>query len=348
MKKLFVIVLVFFILLFTLPLVLLKGCEKNKIDSENASDDYGKFVKTIGKLSINVYDTQKKQVVEMDLEDYVLGVAAGEMPSSFHVEALKAQCLASRTYAVLRMTKFGGKGCVKHPGADVCTDPAHCQAHVNFNIAEKELGIYKSAVEATAGEVIVYQDNLIDAVFHSTSGGKTENSEEIWSAKIPYLRSVVSEFEVHSPKLATSCEIKNTDFVQKIKNLDKNVNINSKQLRNQIEILERSEGGRVKRIKIGNKVFDGETVKTALGLNSSNFNIAFNQDSLHFTVTGYGHGVGMSQYGADGMGKSGYSYVDIIKHYYKDVEIININYDLGFENKYTNKDGVAHIDTKTK
>ncbi len=332
MKKLLVIILFLFILLFTLPLALLKGCERNKTHSESVIDDYGELAKAVGKLSINVYDTRKNQTVEMDLEDYVLGVVAGEMPASFHTEALKAQCLASRTYAVLRMNKFGGKGCLNHPGADVCTDPAHCQAHVNFSVEGKALEIYKSAVEATAGEVIVYGDNLIDAVFHSTSGGKTENSEEIWSAQIPYLRSVVSEFEIHSPKLVTSNEIKTTDFIQNIKKLDKNVNINSKNLKNEIEILERSEGGRVKRIKIGNKIFDGEAVKIALGLNSSNFKIDFNQNSLNFKVTGYGHGVGLSQYGADGMAKSGYFYEDIIKHYYKGVEIININYDLGTKN----------------
>ncbi len=307
----------FIIIIFLLPLIILKSCtseELKKINDIGDTDD----------LSITVFNVAEGELQEMKLEEYILGVLAGEMPSEFHIEALKAQALAARTYTLMRTKEFGGEGCEKHPGADVCTDSTHCQAYKDSKNIKVNYEKYKEAVQATKGEVIVYNDALIDAVFHSTSGGKTENSEDVWSSKVPYLRSVISEYEERSPKLITKKEIKVSEFIAAMKILDSGIKLSSKNIKNQIKIIDRSEGGRISSIEIGGKVISGSAVRGALGLNSSNFNISYSGDIMLFTVTGNGHGIGLSQYGADGMGKNGSLYTEIITHYYQGVEIIKI------------------------
>ena len=315
MRKLAAAIAVLMFLLFTIPLVLLRDSEK-KLEND---------VRPGADISIEVYMTDIDKVVTMNLEDYVLGVVAGEMPASFHVEALKAQALAARTYTMLRMRQFGGSGCSKHPGAEICTDSAHCQAYRNPATVKSGLDKLKEAVYGTAGEVIVYDNKLIDAVFHSTSGGKTENSEEIWSSKVPYLRSVISQYEEDSPKYVAQQEVSIDKFIECIKKLDQGVKVSKKNIKNEIKILERSEGGRITALKVGDKTFDGMDVRNALGLNSSNFNYKVGKSSIVFTVVGNGHGIGMSQYGADGMAKNGAVYRDIVIHYYQGVDIISIN-----------------------
>lgn len=320
MRRTLVGILVLILVIFILPLLILKGCSseghKNKINEFEGA----------GSINIKVFNTTTGKLQEMNLEEYMLGVVAGEMPSEFHIEALKAQALAARTYTLMRSRAFGGEGCSKHPEADVCTDPAHCQAYrdpmtINKNSYEK----YKEAVLSTRGEVIVYNDALIDAVFHSTSGGKTENSEDVWSAKVPYLRSVISQYEENSPKLITKKEIKVTDFIAAMKKLDSGIKLSTKNIKNQIKIIDRSEGGRIKNIQIGGKVLSGSAVRGSLGLNSSNFSITYSGSTMTFTVIGYGHGIGLSQYGADGMANNGSAYEEIVKHYYQGVEIVKID-----------------------
>lgn len=321
MKKLAAAIAILMILLFAIPLILLRDREKTPETDYIPDTD----------LSIEVYMCDIDKVVTMNLEDYILGVVAGEMPASFHIEALKAQALAARTYTMLRMRQFGGSGCSKHPGAEICTDSTHCQAYRNPAAVKKDLDKLEKAVYETAGEVIVYDNKLIDAVFHSTSGGKTENSEEIWSSKVPYLRSVISQYEEHSPKYVAQQEVSIDNFIQCIKKLDSGVNINKKNIKNEIKVLERSEGGRITKLEIGDKTFNGTEVRNILGLNSSNFNYAVGTSTILFTVVGNGHGIGMSQYGADGMAKNGTGYRDIVLHYYQGVDIVDINDLVGYK-----------------
>lgn len=316
MKRVLLGILLFMIIVFVLPLLVLKGCQKEEPETKNIED--------FSSVKISVFNVEKNQLQEMDLEEYVLGVVAAEMPSSFDIEALKAQALAARTYTLMRAKAFGGTGCELHPQADVCTDFTHCQAFEDPKTIKYNYDKYKEAVLATKGEVIVYDNALIQAVFHSTSGGKTENSEDIWSSKVPYLRSVISNFEEASPKLLTSKDIKVNDFIAAMKKLDSGIKLSSKNIKNQIKILDRTEGGRVTSLEVGGKVIKGSDVRSALGLNSTNFSIAYQGDTMEFTVLGYGHGVGLSQYGADGMAKNGSKYDEIIKYYYQGVEIINI------------------------
>jgi stage II sporulation protein D len=308
--------LAFIFIVFALPLLVLKGCEKEEPQVKKIED--------FGPVKISVFNVEKNQLQEMNLEEYILGVLAAEMPSAFHMEALKAQALAARTYTLMKAKAYGGVGCDKHPGADICTDFNHCQAFEDPKSIKYNYDKYEQAVLETRGEVIVYNNTLIQAVFHSTSGGKTENSEEIWSNKVPYLRSVTSEYEDGSPKLVTNLKMGVSDFIAAMKKLDSGVKLTSKNIKNQIKIIDRSEGGRITNIEIGGKVLSGSAVRGALSLNSSNFSISYQGDTMEFTVLGYGHGVGLSQYGADGMAKKGSKYKDIVKHYYQGVEIINI------------------------
>jgi len=273
-------------------------------------------------LKIKVYMMDIGKIVDMDLEEYILGVVAGEMPAGFHVEALKAQALAARTYTLLRMKAFGGNGCTMHPGADICTDSTNCQAYRNPKTVKKDLNKLKKAVSDTAGEVIVFQGHLIDAVFFSTSGGKTENSEDIWSSKVPYLRSVMSQYEEQSPKLMTQKEIDINTFISYMKEIEPSIKLSKKNMKKQIAIMERSDGGSVMQIKVGNKVMKGTAIRQKLGLNSANFKIEYSLNKMIFTVLGYGHGIGMSQYGADGMARNGSDYKEIINHYYQGVDIV--------------------------
>lgn len=306
----------FILIIFVLPLMVLKGCQKEQAKIKKIED--------FGTVQISVFNTEKNQLQEMNLEEYIIGVLAGEMPSAFHIEALKAQALAARTYTLMKAKDFGGAGCEKHPGADVCTDFAHCQAFEDPSTIRFNYEKYKQAVLDTRGEVIVYNNALIQAVFHSTSGGKTENSEEVWSSKVPYLRSVISEYEEASPKLVTNLDIKVNDFIAAMKKLDSKVKLSSSNIKNQIKVLDRSEGGRITKIEVGGVVLSGSAVRGALRLNSSNFNINYNGNTMKFTVLGNGHGVGLSQYGANGMAEKGSKYNEIIMHYYQGVEIINI------------------------
>lgn len=314
LKRVGVLLIFVLILIFCLPLLLMKSCQDEKLGE----------IKSKQQIKIKIYNVENNKVQEMDLEQYVLGVVAAEMPAKFNIEALKAQALAARTYTLLRLKYFGGKGCLNHPGADICTDSAHCQAYREPKSLGKDYEKLKQAVMDTEGQVIVYQSKLIDAVFHSTSGGKTENSEEIWTNKIPYLRSVISEYEDESPKLISQKEIPIDSFISCIEGLDSSIKLNRKKLSSQVKILERSDGGRITRIKIGDKEFKGEEIKSAIGLNSANFTIKLSKNTALFTVIGYGHGIGMSQYGADGMAQHGAKYEAIIKHYYKGVEIIDL------------------------
>lgn len=314
MKKIGLTILLLMLISFILPILLLKSGNENNI-SEIPSEK---------QIKIRVYMADTGKIQTMDLETYILGVVAGEMPTDFHIEALKAQALAARTYTLLRLSQYGGKGCDKHPGADICTEAAHCQAYRDPKTIKKDLNKLKQAVNETAGEVIEYQDNLIDAVFHSTSGGKTENSEDVWSNKVPYLRSVISEYENNSPKLVSSKEVSLDAFIADLKALAPGIQVSKKNLKNQVKILERSEGGRIMTLKIGNKTLKGTDIRDKFGLNSTNFKMDFSASKVLFTVIGYGHGIGMSQYGADGMAQNGSTYQEIIKHYYQGVEIINI------------------------
>jgi stage II sporulation protein D len=298
---------------------------------ETVSDQDGKDNSASVSIKIKVNIAEKKTVKEMELEEYITGVVAGEMPYDFEIEALKSQSVAARTYAVTRMKTFGGKGCSSASGADICTNSGHCQEWISKEDyikthgtdADKHWEKIAAAVTATRGIILEYNSKpVLYPLFFSTSSGKTENSQDVFSSSYPYLRSVESSSEEVAPKFVSTVTISKNNFVKKLSG--NGVKLSVSKIPSQVSILSRSQGGSVKTIQIGSKRFAGTQMRTMFGLNSANFEIAYTSDSVVFTVHGNGHGVGMSQWGANVMGKQGKKFDEILKHYYQGVELKNV------------------------
>lgn len=334
--------LIIFCLLLVIPNVALTFFEQ-KLDlpieaSEviiDTSNDYiqesNELIEDYEPTLIKVYNTKTNDVMVLDLEEYLKGVVSSEMPAEFNYEALKAQAVTARTYLLYRLKKYPN-GQPEHMDAPICTN-THCQV---WNSKEDLIAAHdndwydtywskiEQAVESTRGQILTYEGKIIEPLFHSTSGGRTENSEDVFSTAVPYLRSVESPYEGESPKLHDSVKITVNQFIDKINSVYGNLNINSNNLKDKIELGEVSEGGKIKTIIIDNVEINGREIRSLFNLNSTNFSFIQSGDQLEIVTTGYGHGVGMSQYGANGMAEQGYNYKEILKHYYTGVEITNM------------------------
>lgn len=276
-----------------------------------------------GELPVRVYVKATGRVETLPLETYLAGVVAAEMPASFHPEALKAQAVAARTYTVRQMRVFGGPGCKEHPEADVCGDPQTGQAWASLDDKRREWGWFhgwryarkvEDAVRQTRGLILVYQGAPIDAVYHSTSGGRTEDAAAVWGNEVPYLRPVSSPDEQRSPHLRTTRSLTLADFARRLRVPAEDVaRLPGDRCFQEVEA---SPGGRVGRARIGKASFTGPQLRERLGLPSTWFTCRRSGDRVEFEVRGWGHGVGMSQYGADGMARKGSSFEQILLHYY--------------------------------
>ena len=277
--------------------------------------------------SVFVYDKARDEVIEMNKSQYLKEVVSAEMPADFEKEALKAQAVAARSYLDARISTNNPKDKENvHKGAPVCTDSTHCKAWIPEekrrelwgSDADKNWAKISLAVEETAGEVMTYDGEIISAVFHSTSSGKTEASKDVWGGERPYLISVESPGDKHSPKYKSEAELSLEEFksisAQNIPGVDFSKEIVG-------EIL-RSEAGGILEISIGGVKIKGTEFRKIFGLRSTNVNISIDESLVHFDVTGYGHGVGMSQYGANYLAAEGKSYQDILKTYYTGIEIV--------------------------
>lgn len=256
--------------------------------------------------TIDLYITEKDKTKEIDFESYIEGVVASEMPDSFDIEALKAQAVASRTYALGRI----------NAGSQLC-DTQHCQVYRSTNISHK----VKKAVKATSGEVLMYDDKLAEsALYFASSAGDTENSEDIFASALPYLRSVQSDFEpgaTHKKEVSTYTV---DELVSELSAYDSNSDFSSASKSN-IQILSHTSGGRVNELQIGDVIMSGADFRAALGLYSSRMEFSWDDDTLRITTSGSGHGVGMSQYGAAGLADKGYTYKEILAHYYTGTDV---------------------------
>ena len=273
--------------------------------------------KSFENYSIRVKQISKNQIIELDLEDYVVGVLAGEMPISFEEEALKAQAVVARTYALKRVL-------YNNDAYDV-VDTTQNQVYLDDNHLRQTWGSnyndyiekIRKVVSETRHEYIFFDDKVIDAMFFSTSVGMTENSEEIFPNELPYLRSVASTWdEEASPVFKENYTFTLKKFYELL-GLKYNNNLT-------VQKTSVTSTGRVKEIKINGTTFTGKKVQQLLSLRSNYFTITKVGDIVKIETKGYGHGVGMSQYGANGMAKEGYNYKEIINHYYQDVEIKKI------------------------
>lgn len=258
------------------------------------------------------------EIIPIPFEEYIIGVVAAEMPAEFEIDALKAQAVASRSYVLNKIEKN------KNDEYDILASYMN-QAYINNsellkkwnNNYEKFYKKIKEAVDSTKGEYLTYNGDIVEAFFFSTSSGKTENSEDVFVSSLPYLRSVESPWDKASPVFKNTTVFSLEEFYNSLGlKYDEKVSV---------DILEKSNTGHVKKIKINNTIFKGTDFRKLLNLKSTFFDINISNDRIVINTLGNGHGVGMSQYGANYMAKDGYDYKEILKHYYKDVEISKIN-----------------------
>jgi stage II sporulation protein D len=302
--------LVISILIF-LPLLIIKSCNTPP----------PKQVLPPNITNINVLIHATGQTVQMPMNQYLKGVVAAEMPAEFDLEALKAQAVAARTYAAFKIKKKS------HPLADVCTDFAHCQAWINpdqafirWPASKRNLLWNKvsTAVDSTKNEMVYYKGKLANPLFHSNSGGQTENCEDVWDGvSVPYLRSVKTHGEEKTHDYLSITQLSTHEIIQKMQAQYPDFAFD----KHKIKINKRSKSKRVISITFGNKTLKGTEIRKALGLKSTNFYIEKKGNLITFEVKGYGHGVGMSQDGANVLAKKGMKYQQILKYYYRGVEV---------------------------
>ncbi|MCD7800997.1 MAG: stage II sporulation protein D [Ruminococcus sp.] len=287
------------------------------------SDDYTTF---------KVLDSTTYEVIDVSAKDYVIGSVCAEMPALFEVEALKAQAVASYTYAIRLKDIQKTTPSDELHGADFSNDSTKYQAFLtNSQIKEYYGSNYdeyyekvSSAVEEVLGQVIVYSDELIVPVFHSISSGVTEDAQNVWGYSVPYLVSVDSSQDVSANDFEEVTTFTPTEIKSKFTETYSDITFSS-DCTSWISIQSTSEAGTVISVNVGSKTISGQEFRNVLGLRSSVFEVSYNGDTFDISTKGYGHDVGMSQYGANQLALEGYSYIDILKYYYSGVEVVDIN-----------------------
>lgn len=290
---------------------------KEKLDIEDVEENT-----EIEKIKLLLTDTN--QIVELPFDDYIKGVLIGEMPVSYELEALKAQALVARTYTLYKLQN----GENVHDGADMCDDINCCQCFRTKEYAfaswddsgeSAKWSKIEEAVNATKNQCITYDGEVIAAFFHANSGGKTEDVKYIWGeVEIPYLKSVAG-FE---KDLDEEIKIfKTEEFENLIKEKYDLYEYNS----GEVKVIDYTTSGRVNSVQLGDIKLKATDLRILLSLKSTNINIEATDEAVTIKTNGYGHGIGMSQVGANQMALNGKKYDEIVKHYYTDVEIKRIS-----------------------
>lgn len=335
MKKYLLYLFIFIIIIFIIPALCTSVSKtQSKTDEEQEENnettenkefvpyDYSQFG------TIKLYHTSTQEIEELPIDEYLYGVVSAEMPANYEMEALKAQAIVARTYTIYQSANSN-----KHGDANICDDSNCCQAWISkedrlarWSEEERENNWNKivEAVNSTSGKIITYNNVPINAFFHSNSGGTTEIVSNVWGGTdLPYLQSVETAGEAEYSQYSSEVSISKEDLVNKLKESYSDIEINFDE-EESIKILEYTDSGRVKTMKFGNKELAGTEVRKIFSLKSTNFEFNIDGDNVIFSVKGYGHGVGMSQTGADSMAKAGSNYEEIIKHFYTGVEITNL------------------------
>ena len=318
MKRILIIIIMIFILTFFIPyFIISRFSDFYTPEGGQKSEPYE---------TIKLYIKSEDRVAEVDMSQYLKEVVAAEMPAEFEPEALKAQATAARTYLVNRIKAGNEQAKKDHKGADICSDSTHCKAWISEEERKKIWGAEKAdaywqkisdAVESTAGVLITYNEQPISAVFHSTSSGFTENASDVWGGDVPYLVSVQSKGEEESPRYHSELTLTTEEFKKTVSENIEGVNWEKELIGN----ITRSEAGGIKTISIGGVEVKGTKFRTMFGLRSTNVQISVDGENVNMSVTGFGHGVGMSQYGANYLASQGMNYVDILKYYYTGVSV---------------------------
>ena len=334
MKKYLSYLIIFFLICFCTPIFFTSTFESKKENiQENQQEEKEKMIEFTYDYTkyktVKLLHTSNNKIEELPLDEYLYGVVSSEMPASFEKEALKAQAVVARTYTLYKMVQNKGK----HGKADICDDPGCCQAWISkedrlakWNEENREDYWIKivNSVNETQGKMITYEGKPINAFFHSNSGGATEAPINVWGGSgYPYLQSVETSGEDAYSQYESETTVNKKEFEETIKKEHSNFKIDFTK-KDAIKVKEYTEGNRVKTIKVGNLELSGVEMRTLFGLRSANFKITIEGDEIHFEVIGYGHGVGMSQTGADSLAKQGKNYEEIIHHFYTGVEIQDI------------------------
>lgn len=332
-KKLFGL-FIFWLLVCIILNFLNNNIKNDKGNIEKYSMQKENIVKQIEELTVENYNydlINKVKVLYKDtgiieekkIDEYIVNVVAAEMPVDFESEALKAQAIVARTYTIYKVTKDK-----KHNDADICTDSNCCQAWISkedrFEKWE-ESKVEKwnkivSAVNETKGKYITYNGEIINAFFHSNSSGKTEKPEDVWGGSLPYLGVVETSGEEKYTSYKSEVVVSKKDFINVLKDKFDSFEIDFKN-NDCIKIIDYTDSGRIKKIQIGNIIFSGTDIRKYFSLKSTNFSVEIREDDIIFYVLGYGHGVGLSQTGSDALAKNGFTVDEIIKHFYKNIEI---------------------------
>lgn len=336
MKKVLIYLVVFIFVCFIIPALLtrrstLTVSQVNKVIQEENSNtnpkesinyNYSKYG------TINLLHKKTGEIEQVNIDEYLYNVVSAEMPATYEIEALKAQAIVARTYTIYKISDK------KHENADICDDSTCCQAWISKddrfsrweeNQRDSNWEKICKCVNDTKGKIVTYDNKPINAFFHSNSGGTTEVPVNVWGGTgYPYLQSVETSGEDTYTQYASEVVFSNEELLSKIKQKYNDITIDFSNV-DDIKILGYTESNRVKTVRFGNHELAGVDVRTLLGLKSTNFEIIREGNNVKFSVKGYGHGVGMSQTGADSMAKQGSSADEIIKHFYTGVEIKDVN-----------------------
>lgn len=335
MRRFLIYLGAFIFICFLMPAMLTKrtiltGTQDNVLNSsdnvekseEEVNYDYNKYG------IINLLHKKTGEVEQVNIDEYLCNVVSAEMPADYEIEALKAQSIVARTYTVYKILNK------KHDNADICDDSTCCQAWISKDdrLARWEEGKRESnwqkiceCVSATKGKIVAYDNQPINAFFHSNSGGVTEVPVNVWGGTgYPYLQSVETSGEDAYNQYSSEVVLTNDELVNKLKEKYGDISIDFSNDED-IKILEYTESTRVKTVRFGNHEISGVEARTLLGLRSTNFEVIKEDGKIKFSVKGYGHGVGMSQTGADSMAKQGATAEEIIGHFYSGVEVKDVN-----------------------
>lgn len=314
-----IIVLVLSLSFLLMPIL---AIDNNRNSSSKKSDGFSaQDTENKDENKVKVYISSEKKTITMECSDYIIGVVAAEMPAEYNEEALKAQAVAAYTYLCKKQTENAEQD------YDITDDHTVNQAYISKEKRIEKWGdkaeLYEkkiaSAVNAVSGKVITYNDELILAAYHAISPGKTETASNVWGVDLPYLQVENSIGDLLAPEYLSEAVFSVDDFESKLKELGA---VPSEDATSYIGDSLKSESGTVLKINICGKEFSGTDIRAAFSLRSAAFELSFDSDKgFIFSVKGYGHGVGMSQFGANYMAQQGSTFEEIILSYYRGVKI---------------------------
>ncbi len=309
------------------PLLSLEKSEQSEDDDFEKTSRYSGESEQQQEAGVKVFMHGENEVLQLDTAEYLVGVLAAEMPPTYHEEALKAQAVATYTYLLRKRQEQQNSPDSSLKGADLSNNSATHQGYLTKaqryekwgDRAESYEKKMKKAVEAVEGKVITYDGKPIIAAFHAISSGATQSAETVWGGEVKYLQAVTSAGDKLSPDCIKTVAITAKEFSDSVSELE-GCELNG-EAENWIGEIKTNSGGYVKSIEIGGEAYSGLQAREAIGLRSAVFTVEYKNGSFYFTTNGYGHCVGLSQYGADYMARQGSDWQEIIEHYYSGVAV---------------------------